>query len=217
MKLMAKKPYTTVGTPARTSRAGFTVARRASGAYSLRYMAVNIPSGKATAIAIPAISTVAESSGRAPKLLLAKSGLHSVPVKNSMMDTSPKNGTASTSKMTTMPTVVTTESTAHKNKNAMMGASRNLRRGRRPVRQLRGEKPMPASFVAMASYPFWFSLKFTRSTFLAMTSCVAPAGDLLVDSIQCFGDGGACFYGVEDGPRHPVGYPVLAPFVYRRR
>ena len=43
MKVKAKYPYTTVGMPARTSRAGFRTRRSLSGAYSLRKMAVASP------------------------------------------------------------------------------------------------------------------------------------------------------------------------------
>src|SRR5574341_865166 len=105
----AKYPYTTVGMPANTSKMGLTTLRTCSPAYSLKYSALTNPIGSATRIAIPAVSAVQVISGRMPKCLSAKSGVHCVSVRNSKIETSRKNSTVSTNRTTTMPNVVTIE------------------------------------------------------------------------------------------------------------
>jgi hypothetical protein len=72
----AKKPYTTVGIPANTSRQGFTVRRTAGGAYSLRNSAIRTPAGTATNREIQVTSKVPRSSGRIPKLWAENKGVH---------------------------------------------------------------------------------------------------------------------------------------------
>ena len=69
---------------------------------------------------------VADKSGSAPKRFSANRGVHSVPVRNASRDTSPKKGTASASSVITMPTVVMTESSAHRNRNERTTVSRTL-------------------------------------------------------------------------------------------
>jgi hypothetical protein len=59
MKNKAKKPNTTLGTPARISKTGLIKARVRLEAYSDRYMAAAKPIGPATAIAIPVVMSVA--------------------------------------------------------------------------------------------------------------------------------------------------------------
>ena len=90
MKLKAKKPYTTVGIAARISSKGFTIAVKRGGAYSLRYTAMVRPRGNATRMAMKLVKKVPATNGRIPNFLFAKRGVHSVPVKNSTMETSLK-------------------------------------------------------------------------------------------------------------------------------
>ncbi len=65
-KLMAKKPNTTVGMPARTSSTGLRTLRAWGLAYSDRYRAAPRPSGMATTIAMPVMSSVALRIGSTP-------------------------------------------------------------------------------------------------------------------------------------------------------
>ncbi len=58
INVRAKKPYTMVGTPASTSRAGLSQRRRPTEAYSLRKMAANRPTGNATAMAMSVVKSV---------------------------------------------------------------------------------------------------------------------------------------------------------------
>ena len=95
--------------PASTSSTGFTTRRTRSGAYSLRKMALSRPRGSATTMDRTAIISVALTSASTPKCLEANSGVHRVPVMNSMNETSPKNGRALNKRMATMPTVVSTD------------------------------------------------------------------------------------------------------------
>src|SRR5687768_7964797 len=76
-------------------------------------MALNSPIGRATAIAMVETSTVPATSGRTPNRRLAKSGVHSVPVRNSTMDTSLRNPKVSTASTMMMPAVVKTDNVAH--------------------------------------------------------------------------------------------------------
>ena len=81
---------------------------------------------KATLSAMAAMRMVADKRGSAPKCFSANRGVHTVPVRNDSRDTSPKKGTASESSVTTMPTVVTTESSAHRNRKERTTVSRTL-------------------------------------------------------------------------------------------
>ena len=67
MKLMAKKPKTIVGMPAIVSSIGLITFRTRGEAYSARRIAASNPSGTATSIAMPATSTVPDTSGQIPK------------------------------------------------------------------------------------------------------------------------------------------------------
>ena len=69
-------------------------------------------------------TSVPPSSGRTPNFEFLKSGAHSVPVKNSTGLTSPKNSRLGISSASTMPTVRTIESAAHRNRLPTMIFSR---------------------------------------------------------------------------------------------
>ena len=86
----AKKPYTTVGTAAKTSNNGLNTFLKDLGAYSLRYMAIVNPRGKATNMAIVVVRMVPLSNGRMPYDFLVNNGVHSVDVRNSIRETSAK-------------------------------------------------------------------------------------------------------------------------------
>ena len=62
----AKYPYTTVGMPASTSRAGLITRLILSGAYSARKIAIASPTGIATRSASPATRSVPPTRGRTP-------------------------------------------------------------------------------------------------------------------------------------------------------
>src|SRR5262245_57504134 len=70
------------------------------------------PIGNATTIAIAETSIVPTTSGRTPKCWFAKSGVHSVPVRNSRIGTSRRNSIVSTASTMMMPAVVNTDSAA---------------------------------------------------------------------------------------------------------
>ena len=63
----AKKPYTTVGIPARISMSGLTILRVVGWAYSAKYIATINPIGPATAMATSMIRNVPAKMGTAPK------------------------------------------------------------------------------------------------------------------------------------------------------
>ena len=94
----AKKPYTTVGTAAKTSSKGLTICFIFLGAYSLKYIAIVSPAGRDTLIAIIVVNNVPIIRGRIPKCWLAKRGVHCVSVKKSIIDTSLKKFTLSLTK-----------------------------------------------------------------------------------------------------------------------
>src|SRR3989338_1533472 len=75
-------------------------------------MALIRPSGKATIIAIPEVIAVPAKSGRTPNFLLEKSGVHSLPVKNSQTETSWKNRIVSVMSTAIIPMVMTMEENA---------------------------------------------------------------------------------------------------------
>ena len=115
--------------PASTSRIGFKILRVRWAAYSLRYMAMHSPTGKATAIAIRLAIRVAVTKGQMPKRPMA--GCHSVPPKNFSRFTSSlaKNNSDSRPRTMTMPTVVRIDIAPHRNRNPWMNdsATRGLR------------------------------------------------------------------------------------------
>ncbi|MPM86342.1 hypothetical protein SDC9_133431 [bioreactor metagenome] len=76
------------GTPARTSRVGFSIFLRRGGEYSLKKMALDKPKGNAMAAATTVTVSVPVIKGNTPYCALAKSGVHSLPVRNSQRDTS---------------------------------------------------------------------------------------------------------------------------------
>src|SRR5918993_1533756 len=74
-------------------------------------------------MAIDDTTTVPATSGRTPKRLLANSGVHSVPVRNSMIETSCRKPNVSTASTRTMPAVVNTERAAQRNSSLSMNHS----------------------------------------------------------------------------------------------
>ncbi len=81
------------------------------------------PAGTATAMAMAETSVVPSSSGSTPNFWFEKSGVHSVPVRNSRIGTSRKNANVSTASTTMMPAVVPTETRAHRNRSSSMTRS----------------------------------------------------------------------------------------------
>ena len=71
-------------------------------------MAIVKPKGKATEIAMRVVSSVPQTRGKMPNFLLAKSGVHSVPVKNSTNETCLKNPIVSVARTIIIPSVVKT-------------------------------------------------------------------------------------------------------------
>src|SRR5690554_1189926 len=120
----AKKPYTTVGTPASISSSGLITARAGLVAYSDRYTADSKPTGTATSSAMAEISKVPVNSGIIPKApseptwsaRRAVWGLQDVPNRNSVMGTLPKNRKVSKITEKTIPTVVRTATAAQTKK-----------------------------------------------------------------------------------------------------
>ena len=106
--------------PAKISRIGLSICLAGSGAYSLRYIALKSPRGKAISIAPKEVNNVPVSRGHIPKCLEEKSGVHFVLVTNSMMDTSEKKSPASKIKTETIPIVVRIETTLHKSSNILI-------------------------------------------------------------------------------------------------
>jgi len=91
-------------------------------------MAAASPSGKATAIAVRLVVSVATKSGAMPNLPIV--GCHSDPVRNSKTPTSRKNADDSVASTTMMPTVVRIDTAAQKNRNPWMARSVGLNRRR---------------------------------------------------------------------------------------
>ena len=73
------------------------------------------PIGKAKRSAIIDVNSVPDKSGKIPKCFSAKRGVHCVSVKNSTIDTSWKNPKAWYINIKTIPIVVRTVTSAHKN------------------------------------------------------------------------------------------------------
>ena len=105
--VIAKKPYTMVGMPAKTSRTGLTMLRARMLANSLIHTAARMPIGTAIARAIAAIISVLSTSGMMPNANGLMEADHRVPVKKSSGETSAKKRSASTASTAMMPTVVT--------------------------------------------------------------------------------------------------------------
>src|SRR5919197_4813506 len=83
--------------------------------------------------AITVVSSVPAISGRIPKCLSEKSGVHCVSVRNARGETSLKNHPASTARTRTIPAVVATETPAHTNSSARIAPS-SARRAKARVR-----------------------------------------------------------------------------------
>jgi len=104
--IAAKKPYTTVGIPARTSNIGFKYDLVSWEAYSLIKTALPSPIGIATSIAMNVIIIVPAKIGIAPNLLPVIPGDHSVPVKKYQKLLSSKKAIASNRIEKRIPKVV---------------------------------------------------------------------------------------------------------------
>ena len=70
-----------------------------------------------------AISSVPPISGSTPNDWFVNSGVQRVPLKNSQGETSPKNCSPSTTRMRTMPAVVSTVIAAHRNSAYVIACS----------------------------------------------------------------------------------------------
>src|SRR5215210_6098971 len=86
------------------------------------------PSGTATSRAIPVNRRVPPTSGRTPYWGSVKSGDHSVPVMKSITLTSLKKANVSPSSDARMPTVVSTDTAAHKSSTTLIASSPQRRR-----------------------------------------------------------------------------------------
>ena len=110
----AKKPYTTVGIPARISISGLAAERNRRSAYSERKIADIRPMGTATSMAMPDIRSVPTNTGTDPNApeepiwsaRIAIWGLHFNPNRNSHTGIFWKNRMASYKTDRTMPIVV---------------------------------------------------------------------------------------------------------------
>src|SRR5450756_34418 len=112
MKVNAKKPYTTDGTPARSSSTGLSTLRTPVGAYSDRYTAAPSPNGIARSRAITVVQAVPVTRGSTPYVGFEKRGAHRVPDRKSITGTWRKNSSAGPRSAMTMPTVIAIESSA---------------------------------------------------------------------------------------------------------
>ena len=132
MPLRAKNPYTTVGTPARTSSIGLTIWRVSGLAYSLQVdRGPRARAGSRPAIAISVMMIVAVTSGSTPYDGLANSGVHWVPVKNSVKDTERKNSSVGMATAKMIPIVVATDTRAAAKSRTSMRRSPYRGRDRR--------------------------------------------------------------------------------------
>lgn len=87
IKVKAKYPYTTVGIPARISRAGLSHFLQWGEANSLRKVAVKRPKGSAREMERITIINVPDNKGRTPKDLGSNKGAQWVPNKKSLRGT----------------------------------------------------------------------------------------------------------------------------------
>ena len=123
MTVIAKKPYTIVGMPARISRTGLMMERTRWLANSLIQTAARTPSGTARTSAMKAIMSVLVISGMTPNAYGRIDADQRVPVKKSTGETSPKKKIASTRRTVTMPTVVMIPTAAEARRRNSMSAS----------------------------------------------------------------------------------------------
>jgi hypothetical protein len=123
MTVIAKKPYTIVGIPARISRTGLITERTRWLANSLIQTAARIPSGTARTSAMKAIMSVLVIRGMTPNAYGKMEADQRVPVKKSTGETSAKKKIASTARTTMMPTVVTIPTAAAARRRNSMSAS----------------------------------------------------------------------------------------------
>lgn len=105
-----------VGTPAKSSKTGLMIFLFLGVANSLRYMAAASPMGIATAMAMSDEKSVPLINGIIPKEGSLANGASFV-LKNSAMDTTSKNFTASTIKVAKIPKVVMMDMLAMSIKN----------------------------------------------------------------------------------------------------
>jgi hypothetical protein len=89
-------------------------------------MALNNPIGSATAIAIADTSIVPATSGMTPNRGTAKSGVHSVPNRKSVIGTSRRNASVSADRTMMMPMVVPIDSRALPARHHSMSRSPRL-------------------------------------------------------------------------------------------
>jgi len=88
-------------------------------ANSDKNMAIKVPRGITIIIAHNVVKYVPHTRGMTPNLREVKSGVHCVPVKNSIIETSLKNGIEPTNIIMNTPRVMREEQTAHKKKNLL--------------------------------------------------------------------------------------------------
>ena len=106
---------------------GFTQTRTFCDANSLRNNAIVVPIGIATNNAIALVVNVPQTNGKIPYLAGSNSGAHSVPVKNSQIETILKSPMDSVPKITIMAIVTATQENAHKNRSDSINRSFNRR------------------------------------------------------------------------------------------
>jgi ABC-type hemin transport system substrate-binding protein len=121
--VIAKKPYTIVGMPARISRIGLMIKRTRWLANSLIQTAARIPSGTARTSAMKAIMSVLVTSGMTPNAYGKIDADQRVPVKKSTGGTSAKKKIVSTRRTVMMPTVVMIPMAAAARRRNSMSAS----------------------------------------------------------------------------------------------
>ncbi len=112
-------------------------------------MAVIRPAGSATSIAIPEASSVPETSGRTPKCLSEKSGVHTVPNRNSSSGTSRRNAAVSNSSTAMIPAVTRIDPAALRN------SARSMRNS--PIRLARVRSDHRARRCSSVSW-LWLSV-----------------------------------------------------------
>ena len=96
-------------------------------------MAVIRPAGSATSIAIPEARSVPDTSGRTPKCLSEKSGVHTVPNRNSVIGTSLRKAMVSKSRTRTIPAVIRIDPAALRNSARSITNSTTSRTRRRVI------------------------------------------------------------------------------------
>ena len=96
-------------------------------------MAVISPAGSATSMAIAEASSVPITSGSTPKCLSEKSGVHTVPKRNSPIGTSPRKATVSNSSTEMIPAVIGIEPAALRKSARSIASSIRCRMRRRVI------------------------------------------------------------------------------------